>query len=57
MSDRYVIVSRDWQRFDRTYAVVDTHSNPHAPKWVLQTNNFAHAIQCRDEMNAEQAAS
>jgi hypothetical protein len=48
MLDRYAIIHRDWQRFDRTYAVIDTATQ----RWVLQTNLLSHAVQCRDEMNA-----
>lgn len=50
MTSRYAIVSKDWQRFDRRYAVIDTqrHDRP-----ILQTNDFGRAVQCRDEMNAE----
>jgi hypothetical protein len=47
MTDRYVIVSHDWQRFDRRYAVVDTKRG----SWVLQTNDLASAIEFRDEAN------
>jgi hypothetical protein len=56
MTDRYAITSRDWQRFDRRYAVIDTQ-RPYdwMPHTILQTNDLARAIECRDEMNAEDA--
>lgn len=53
MTDRYAIVSHDWQRFDRRYAVIDTQRND-SP--IIQTNDFARAIQVRDEMNEEASA-
>lgn len=54
MTDRYAIVSHDWQRFDRRYAVVDTFRNNRP---IIQTNEFARAIQVRDEMNVEASNS
>jgi|KBSMisStandDraft_5_1062788.scaffolds.fasta_scaffold1315257_2 hypothetical protein len=45
--DRYVIVSRDWQKYDRRYVVVDTRRDA----WVLQTNDFARAVEFRDAAN------
>jgi len=54
MTDRYAIVHRDWQRFDRQYAVVDTQRPADWASYaVIQTNDLARAIQVRDEMNAE----
>lgn len=54
MSDRYAIASYDWQRFDRRYAVIDTNGPLDGPpRWVIQTNDLARAIQVRDEMNFE----
>ena len=50
MTDRYAIVSHDWQRFDRRYTVIDTRRHDHP---IIQTNDFARAIQVRNEMNEQ----
>ena len=53
MTDRYYIVTHDWQRFDRRYAVVDGTTG----RAALQTNDFARAIEFRDELNQIEAAA
>lgn len=57
MTDRYAIVSRDWQRGCSRYAVIDTsRSADLTPPPIIETHDFARAIQVRDEMNAKQSA-
>lgn len=52
MTDRYIIVSDDWRRFDRRYAVIDREST--LDRWVIQTNSLSRAVEVRDEMNAQE---
>jgi hypothetical protein len=53
MTDRYYIVTHDRQRFDHRYAVIDGHSAHARP--ILQTNNFARALEYRNELNSNAA--
>lgn len=54
MTDRYAIVFRDWQRFDRQYTVIDTHQNDRP---IIQTNDYRRAMAVRNEMNDEHEAA
>ena len=46
---RYIILTNDWRRFDRIYAVEDTLTG----RWLLQTNNYGRAMQLRDDLDEE----